>query len=415
MKESRRNGGCRLTQRDLCRAAETLPTPCYLYDEQILREAARSLSDAFSRLGKWREYFPVRLNCNPSILRILREEGCGALCSCGTELMIADRCGFSGREILYAPFVRDDGGERLALAKKAVWLIDGPQMLPAQPPEAAILCWNPGGKLASRGKAFASFDRSKFGVPENTVFALAQALRSYGVQDLGTALRVGANELDPEYYPAAAEALFALSRRMLERTGIAPGLCCLGSGLGYSCRPEYPEAQEEACAAAIAGMLRALPGALPQMELQTLVGDRLTAKCGWYLTRVVDVKERSACPLVLTDGGCGQFERLQEIGYYRLMTAPGKPESAPKTFCDVAGTDALHRTRFAAKCLLPRMKQGDLLAIQGAGAGAASETLRASDTLPCAEYLLKADGGIAQIGKTLGPEDFLAGLLFTAL
>ena len=52
---------------------------------------------AFSWNKGFQEYFAVKATPNPTILKILREEGCGTDCSSLTELMMSDRCGFTGQ------------------------------------------------------------------------------------------------------------------------------------------------------------------------------------------------------------------------------------------------------------------------------------------------------------------------------
>ena len=61
--------------------AKTYPTPFYLYDEKGIRENARKVYKAFSWNKGFKEYFAVKATPNPSILRILKEEGCGTDCS----------------------------------------------------------------------------------------------------------------------------------------------------------------------------------------------------------------------------------------------------------------------------------------------------------------------------------------------
>ena len=82
------------------RAAEQFPTPFHLYDEQGIRERARRLKAAFAWCADFKEYFAVKALPNPSILRIMKEEGCGLDCSSATELALAEACGFSGDEII---------------------------------------------------------------------------------------------------------------------------------------------------------------------------------------------------------------------------------------------------------------------------------------------------------------------------
>ena len=82
--------------------AKTYPTPFYLYDEKGIRENARKVYKAFSWNKGFKEYFAVKATPNPSILRILKEEGCGTDCSSLTELQMSDACGFHGHDIMFS-------------------------------------------------------------------------------------------------------------------------------------------------------------------------------------------------------------------------------------------------------------------------------------------------------------------------
>ena len=84
------------TLEQIQKIAETYDTPFYLYDEKGIRENARKVQKAFSWNKGFKEYFAVKACPNPSILKILKEEGCGTDCSSLTELQMSDACGFSG-------------------------------------------------------------------------------------------------------------------------------------------------------------------------------------------------------------------------------------------------------------------------------------------------------------------------------
>ena len=92
------------------------PTPFHLYDEKGIREPARARYTAVSWNPGYREFFAVKATPNPQILKILKEEGCGTDCSSLTELMMSDRCGFSGQEIMFSS--NDTPAEEFALAAK---------------------------------------------------------------------------------------------------------------------------------------------------------------------------------------------------------------------------------------------------------------------------------------------------------
>lgn len=82
--------------------AARYPTPFHLYDAQGIRENARRLKAAFSWNPGYREYFAVKATPTPAILKILQEEGCGCDCSSLTELMMAERIGCTGENIMFS-------------------------------------------------------------------------------------------------------------------------------------------------------------------------------------------------------------------------------------------------------------------------------------------------------------------------
>ena len=92
------------------------PTPFHLYDERGIRENARALQAAFAWNPGYKEFFAVKATPNPQILKILKEEGCGVDCSSLCELMMSDRCGFAGGDIMFSS--NDTPAEEFALAAK---------------------------------------------------------------------------------------------------------------------------------------------------------------------------------------------------------------------------------------------------------------------------------------------------------
>ena len=93
---------------------QDVPTPFHVYDEKGIRENARRINKAFSWNKGFKEYFAVKATPNPQILKLLREEGCGVDCSSLTELMMSQRCGFAGDEIMFSS--NDTPAEEFQLA-----------------------------------------------------------------------------------------------------------------------------------------------------------------------------------------------------------------------------------------------------------------------------------------------------------
>ena len=92
------------------------PTPFYIYDEDGIRRQTRRLLEAFSWNRGFKQLFAVKALPNPSVLSIMREEGCGADCSSLPELILADRAGIKGAEIMFSS--NDTPAEEFVEAKK---------------------------------------------------------------------------------------------------------------------------------------------------------------------------------------------------------------------------------------------------------------------------------------------------------
>ena len=81
--------------------AERVPTPFHLYDEAGMLANVRHMQAAFSWHPVFMEYFAVKACPNPHIMRSLASVGVGADCSSLAELVLAERVGLSGEDIMF--------------------------------------------------------------------------------------------------------------------------------------------------------------------------------------------------------------------------------------------------------------------------------------------------------------------------
>ena len=91
-----------VTREKLEEIIREIPTPFHLYDEKGIRENARRVKAAFAWNPGFKEYFAVKANPNPYLIKILKEYGCGCDCSSLTELMLSDAMGFGGDDIMFS-------------------------------------------------------------------------------------------------------------------------------------------------------------------------------------------------------------------------------------------------------------------------------------------------------------------------
>ena len=90
-----------LTKQKLETVTQQFPTPFHLYDEKAIRENARRLKKAFAWNAGFKECFAVKAAPNPYLMKILKEEGFGSDCSSYPELLLSEKCGIVGEEIIF--------------------------------------------------------------------------------------------------------------------------------------------------------------------------------------------------------------------------------------------------------------------------------------------------------------------------
>ena len=90
------------TKNDLEKIVTKFPTPFHIYDEKAIRENARYLLQAFEWNDGFKEYFAVKATPNPFILKILKSEGFGTDCSSLPELLLSEKAGIVGTDIMFS-------------------------------------------------------------------------------------------------------------------------------------------------------------------------------------------------------------------------------------------------------------------------------------------------------------------------
>ena len=90
------------TREDILKIMEKYPTPFHIYDEKAIRENARRMKSAFKDVPGFKEFFAVKALPNPFILKVLKEEGFGADCSSLPELILAEKAGMTGDDIMFS-------------------------------------------------------------------------------------------------------------------------------------------------------------------------------------------------------------------------------------------------------------------------------------------------------------------------
>lgn len=370
----------------LKRFAADHPTPFYLYDEAGIRAEVCALQAAFSWAPGFRQFFPVHLCPNRTILEILKGCGCGVLCNSPSETLLAQEAGFSEEDLLYT------GTEN---AGEADYILDGFHALPQRPSRRVLLRYNPGGRLTFDGRSLANLDRNRLGMGKEELFRLAQHARAYGTEEIGLSFHALTNEMKEDYYPSVAKLLFTLAAELYQQTGIAVTHCCLGDGVGVSCHPERPSPNLNVIARRIRALYEEIlvPAGLGDVGIFTTLGRRILAEHGVFLTKVTHIKPLPK-PLLLVDAAASQFPEVGTLHYHHISVV-GKDAREGRISYGIAGRQ-LDTQMIAELRVLPPMRVGALLALHTAGC-VRSLSMPGSGFPACGEYLLRSDGTFQQI------------------
>ncbi len=403
--------------------AERYPTPFHLYDEAGIRRNVEAVLSAFSWNPGFREYFAVKANPNPSLIKILLEYGCGCDCSSYTELMIADALGVSGEKIMFSSNDTPAADFRLARELDAVVNFDDISHIPffeeaAGPVPAVASCrFNPGGLFRLANGIMDNPGDSKYGMTEEQLFEAYRMLVARGCKTLGLHAFLASNTHGNDYYPALARILFRLAVRLHEETGAHVGFVNLSGGVGIPYRPD-----EEPCdiQAIGEGVRRAfeevlVPAGMEDVAIYAEMGRFMMGPYGCLVTRAVHEK-RIYKNYLGVDASAVDLIRPALYGAYQHITvmgqAGGPDKSAAPATCtyDVTGNLCENNDKFAIDRDLPEVERGDLLVIHDTGAHGHAMGYNYNGRMRSAEVLLREDGSCELIRRAEKPSDYVATL-----
>jgi diaminopimelate decarboxylase len=405
---------------EIAAIAARQPTPFHLYDEAGIRANARRLLAAFAWNPGFREYFAVKACPNPFLLAILKSEGCGADCSSLPELLLAEKTGIAGREIMFTS--NDTPAEEFVKARAlgAIVNLDDISHIPyleraAGLPEIVSCRYNPG-PLKGGNAIIGHPEEAKYGFTRDQLFAGYRLLRERGVKRFGLHTMVASNELNPQYFVETAEMLFDLAVALSRELGIVFEVINLGGGIGIPYRPEQRPVDLELVGAGIrrAYEQRLLGAGHPAAALALECGRMMTGPYGCLVTRVRHIKQTYKRYAGL-DACMADLMRPALYGAYHHITVIGKERAPHDLRYDVTGSLCENNDKFAIDRPLPELAPGDLLAIHDAGAHGHAMGFQYNGKLRSAELLRRTDGSIVTIRRAETVDDYFATLDFAAL
>ena len=403
---------------------KTYPTPFHIYDERGIRENARALKAAFAWNPGFKEYFAVKATPTPGILKLLREEGCGVDCSSLTELMMSEKCGFSGSEIMFSS--NETPAEEFELAAKLganinlddLTHVDFLYDTLGRVPETVCCRFNPGGvfTLGESKEGFQVMDNpgeAKYGMTRPQLARAFTRLRELGAKRFGIHAFLASNTVSNDYYPALARILFQTAADVAAETGCRVSFINLSGGVGVPYRPDQPANDIAVIGEGVrwAFVEIMVPAGLGSAAIFTELGRFMLAPFGHLVTTAVHEKHIYK-EYIGVDACAANLMRPAIYGAYHHITVLGKEDAPCDHVYDVVGSLCENSDKFAIDRELPEIETGDVLVIHDAGAHGFSMGYNYTGKLRSAELLLRADGSVELMRRAETPDDYFATLVW---
>jgi len=357
----------------LARVAREAGTPCYVYSFKTLTEHLRKLQRALKELNPL-ICFSMKSNSNLALCKALVDHGAGLDIVSGGELYRALKIGADPRKIVFAGVGKSDEEIKAALRRKILFFnvesvpelerINRIAEQERRTPNIALRV-NPNVESSTHHYIKTGIGTSKFGLDFETAVRLFDEKKKYSfIRFAGIHVHIGSQITEAAPFIRALRKTIDLIER-LRKMGHSVEWLNIGGGLGIIYRKETPLTPQQ--------FARAVIPILKGRNLRIILepGRFISGNAGVLLTKVEYIKETPARRFAIVDAGMGDLIRPSLYNaYHEILPVVRRPSSIVHrpSVVDVVGPICESGDFLGKDRRLPRLQQGDLLAVMSAGA-----------------------------------------------
>ena len=349
--------------------ADSVGTPCYVYSKRALVRAYTEFDQAFAAVDH-KIFFAVKSNPSLAVLKLLADRGAGMDIVSAGELYRALKAGVPGERIVYSGVGKSP--EEIRYALESGILCFNVESLPEL---AAIdqiadrlgtvakvsLRINPDVESNTHEYTSTGTKETKFGISYDSALDCYRELRKFqNLKAYGIDTHIGSQVTELEPFVLAVKRLAELFVRLTE-DGFLLEVIDIGGGLGIRYHDESPPS--------LAEYAEALLPILKPLSCRVILepGRYISGPAGLLLTRMIYFKETGVRNFAVVDAGMNDLLRPSLYDAYHQVL-PVLESSGKTVKMDVVGPICETGDWLAKDRLLPRLDQGDLLALLSAGA-----------------------------------------------
>ncbi len=395
------------------------PTPFHIYDEEAMIEYGKYFINSFEWNQGFKQFYAIKACPNPYIMKLLKDIGMGIDCSSMAELIIAEKVGLRGEDIMFSSNNTPDEEFQKAVELGAIVNLDDIKHIEAleravgQLPELISFRYNPGA-LKGGNIIIGNPEDSKYGFTREQLIEGYTILKEKGVKRFGLHTMVASNELDNDYFVETAEIIFDVVAEVKEKVGVDIEFANLGGGIGIPYKSEHKPVDIEKVSAGIKAKYEELISnkGLSPVKIYFESGRAITGPFGYLVTKVRHIKETYK-KYIGVDATMANLMRPALYGAYHHITVMGKEDAPHTQLYDVTGSLCENNDKFAINRLLAsNIEPEDVLVLHDTGAHGHAMGFNYNGKLRSAELLLRPDGSVKEIRRAETIEDLYATINF---
>ena len=395
--------------------AEQFDTPLYVVSESRIRENYTRLHNALAQnYKKVRIYYAAKANSNLSVLKILETEGaCLDVVSPG-EVSMALATGFPAERILFTgTSARNDelkflAGSNVTVNVDSLSQLD--RLLKIAVPKILSVRVNPEIGAGHHDHCITAGKNTKFGLWESNALKAYRQAKNAGVERFGIHMHVGSGVLNVEPFLLALDKLLSVAKKAHDEVGVVFDFVDMGGGLGVPYKPEEKELDLTSFSEKVLTLFKRKTAEYNLGEPFFCVepGRYLVCDASIMLTTVNTVKTTPFKKFVGVDAGFNTLVRPTMYGSYHHVLVANKLDAPEEETYDVVGPVCESGDVLAKDRRLPKVEEGDMLAVLNAGAYGYSMSSQYNARPRAAEVLVK-NGNFALIRERETLDDLMSG------
>lgn len=406
-------------------------TPFYVYDEKAIRSNAQKLKKAFSILPGFKEYYAVKGCPNPYLLKILKNEDFGGDCSSLPEIMLCEKSGIKGENIMFTSNETPAKEYVYANARGAILNLDDISHVDYVYnalkgfPEVICFRYNPG-SLKEGNAIIGKPEEAKYGLTREQLFDGYAKAKKLGATRFGLHTMVASNELGNDYFIETAHILYDLAVELKNKLGITLEFINMGGGIGIPYKPSEKPVDYDYIAKGIKVLYDEIivPNFTTDIKFFMECSRVITGPYGWLVTKAIHVKhiyrEYIGVDATMADlmrpGMYGAYHHVSVVGKENVTDQDGNLIQGSDAYVyDIVGSLCENCDKFAIQRQLPKIDIGDFVVIHDAGAHGRSMGFNYNGKLRCGELLLRTNNDVIQIRRKETYDDYFGTLDFKGL